>query len=832
MIYPENFELKIGMDRIREIAKGFCLYDPGREEIDRLYFSSDPELIQSRLRVVEEFRQILISEAEFPLENFIDFSPGLTKARVPGRFLEEFELVSLKKGLESVRAILNFLNRDEKNNYPGLKALASEVKFFPAVHDRLSQLISKQGTIRDNASPQLASIRSDLRHKEASISKILNKIFEKARRDGIVDEDASISIRNGRAVIPIAASFKRRLQGYVHDESATGRTVYIEPSEAVEANNELRELENLERREVVKILTEFTNFLRPYIDELLLSHLFLARVDSIRARARFSRDLKAFIPRISAKPEIEWNEAKHPLLVYSFRAQNREKDVVPLDLKLDPESRILVISGPNAGGKSVCLQTVGLLQYMFQTGFPVPAMDSSTFGIFDNILLDMGDEQSIEDDLSTYSSHLLNMKSFLKNAEHRSLILIDEFGSGTEPALGAAIAESVLENLNNALVYGVITTHYTNLKHLASSSDGMVNGAMLFDTQLLKPLYRLSMGKPGSSFAFEIARKIGLPEPVLKNAEEKVGQDHVDFDRHLKDIIRDKRYWENKRQHIRVSEKRLDELVEKYDTELKDTDKLRKRILKEATEKAEALLAEANRKIENTIRGIREAEAEKEKTKSLRKELEDFKEQVKAEPVPDNLKKDAEDLQLKLAEVRKRSRQIQPQGKAQTKGRKKALEDEGIRQGDKVRMKGQDTAGEVLKIKGNKIEVAFGSIKTNVTADILEKIPDDEYLRDYRPKPVRPGLADWDVGSRQLRFSPDIDIRGKRADEALRIIMEFIDEAVMVQAHDLRILHGKGNGILRELIRQQLFTIDVVEWFGDEHVERGGAGITLVRLSV
>lgn len=818
------------MAKIREIVSGFCLFEPGRKEIYNLRFSSDPELVEKRLKEVNEFCRIIRSDAEFPIDNFTDITPSLSKARIEGRFLEEFELVNLKKSLDAVRLILLFLKKDDRNNYPALKSLASEVKFFPVVQDRLNQLISKQGTIRDNASPALSDIRNELRRKEGSISKMLYKILEKARRDGIVEEDATLSVRNGRSVIPVPAGFKRRLSGYVHDESATGKTVYIEPAEVVEANNELRDLENREKREIIRILVDFTDFLRPYITELSISHIFLAKIDSIRARARFALDTGAVLPGISGKQELEWIQARHPLLFLSFRSGGREKEIVPLDIKLDQKSRILVISGPNAGGKSVCLQTVGLLQYMFQSGFLVTAEESSVFGIFKSIFLDMGDEQSIEDDLSTYSSHLLNMKAFLKNATRESLILIDEFGSGTEPSLGAAIAESVLESMNISGVFGVITTHYTNLKHFAASAEGCVNGAMLFDIQQIRPLYKLSIGKPGSSFAFEIARKIGLPEEILKIAEGKVGQELVDFDRHLKDIIRDKRYWENKRQRIRTSEKRLDELVQRYDSELSDTDKLRKKIIEEARIEAERMLSEANRKIENTIREIKEAEAEKEKTKRIRNEFNHFRESLTQNDEKKDIRQDAEILKQKIEELRKRKEKRKPKPSLNEKQRLKDLSDKIIRQGDKVLMKGQDVPGEVLHIKGNRAEVAFGTIKTRVDIDSLSKIPEEEYLNKYKPKSRKPELSDWSIGIRKLHFSPDIDVRGKRADEALRTITEFIDEAIMVQSTDLRILHGKGNGILRELIRQHLSALDVVEWYGDEHVERGGAGITLVKL--
>ncbi|MCK4919775.1 MAG: Smr/MutS family protein, partial [Bacteroidales bacterium] len=626
------------------------------------------------------------------------------------------------------------------------------------------------------------------------------------------------------------SSNKRNLHGFIHDESATGKTTYIEPVEIVEANNEIRELEAKEKREVIKILIELTDFIRPYIDELKLNHIFLARIDSIRARAKFALNINAVLPNIRNHAEVEWRNAIHPLLLLSFRELNREKSVIPLDIQLDKKNRILLISGPNAGGKSVCLQTVGLLQYMLQNGFLVPAHESSVFGIFDSVFLDMGDEQSIEDDLSTYSSHLINMKMFSKNADDKSLILIDEFGSGTEPTLGAAISESILDNLNNSGVYGLITTHYTNLKHFASANEGLINGAMLYDTGLMKPLFKLVIGRPGSSFAFEIARKIGLSESILKSAESKIGKEQVDFDKALKDLIRDKKYWENKRSRIRVSEKRLAELVERYDRELGDTEKLRKTIIKEAKDKANSLLNDSNRKIENTIREIREAEAEKEKTKEIRKKLGEFKLEVNKAEKPDEKTVEAENLKKKIQELKQRDRQIQARNPRKKTENKIPLKETPIAEGDSVLMKGQDVPGQVLKITGKKASVAFGHLKTQVKIDQLERISSENFDNNFPHKSRKADLGDWDVSRRRIKFSPDIDVRGKRAEEALQAITDLIDEAIMVQAHDLRVLHGKGNGILRELIRQQLSATDVVEWYRDEHVERGGAGITLIKL--
>ncbi len=827
MIYPNNFEAKIGFDRIRELAKNNCLFEPGRKLIDELNILTDPGKLNLRLDQVEEFRKILTNGIDFPIDHFIDISILLGKARVEGSFLEEYEVFDLRRALESVKAILNFLKNDDRNNYPALKIMAAEVKLFPMVTDQINNILNKNGKIKDNASRDLLNIRRDLLSKQSAISKRLNAILRKAQSEGWVEEDASIAIRNGRPVIPVLATNKRRISGYIHDESGTGKTAYVEPSEIVEANNELRELENAERREIVKILTVFTDFIRPYTEELIVAHSFLGEVDACRARARLAVSLNAIRPSLVADPEILWESALHPLLVLSFREAGKETDVVPLDIELNQKSRILLISGPNAGGKSVCLKTVGLLQYMYQCGFLVPVKESSRFGIFERFFIDIGDEQSIDNDLSTYSSHLVNMKYFLRNANPGTLLLIDEFGTGTEPMIGGAIAESVLENLNQSGSFGVITTHYTNLKHFAASADGVVNGAMLFDTEKIRPVFKLAIGRPGSSFAFEIARKTGLPEEILKNAQDKVGQDHIDFDKHLRDIIRDKKYWENKRDRIRVSEKRLGGLVERYDKELQDSEKLRKRILQDAKLKASEILDGANKQIENTIREIREAEAEKQKTKEARQKLEEFRMKV------DQVDEQKDELQKKLEDLKKREESlISNRPKAVKKPALKEKFDPHIKTGDYVIMNGQETPGQVLKISGKKYSVAFGNIQTSVKADLLTKISHEKYKSIARKVTTVSDLGDWNVGARRLSFRPDIDLRGKRADDALQILAEFIDEAIMVQSRELRILHGKGNGILRELIRQQLKVNKLVSWFGDEHIERGGAGITLVRLDI
>ncbi|MCK5135875.1 MAG: Smr/MutS family protein [Bacteroidales bacterium] len=830
MIYPEQFEVKIGFDRIRELVKSHCLFDPGKELVDQMEFMPHHELIDRELNLVEEFRIICRHEDEFPIQHFIDIREALKKAEVEGTYLLTEEVFGLLKSLDSIRAILHFFKSDDQEKYPALEELCEPVKVFPFVHDRIQKILNKHGKIRDNASSTLHQIRRSQQERQGAVSKKLNQILGKAQREGWVDSEAAPTFRNDRPVIPVMAGSKRKMNGLIHDESATGKTVFIEPAEVVELSNEIRELEYAERREIVHILLEFTDDLRPYILDLLSSQEFLSIIDFLRAKALFAIRIGASRPQLKNEQVFDWRDAKHPLLYLAHKTE--QKEVVPLSFHLAGQNRILLISGPNAGGKSVCLKTIGLLQYMLQCGLLVPCGEESVFGIFAGIFIDIGDEQSIDNDLSTYSSHLLNMKYFIKHAAVDTLILIDEFGTGTEPMLGGAIAESILERLNQSGTCGIITTHYTNLKHYATSSEGIVNGAMLFDNQKMQPLYQLQVGKPGSSFAFEIARKIGLPEEVLGKASEKVGQDHIDFDKHLREIVRDKKYWEGKRQKIRQSEKKLEELMARYERELQESEKQRKVIVREAREKAEAMLSGANRKIEQTIREIKEADAEKEKTREVRKELETFKEHIEVEKG-----KEEQRVEKQLKEIRQRGTEMEArrpdlrQNSKKTFSRKKDdQEDPEIRVGDMVRISGQEIPGEVLEIRGKNCVVVFGMLKTRIKLEKLEKIRAEEAGRLRIRDKSKVELGDWDVGTRRVQFRPDIDLRGKRADEAMEIVVDFIDEAIMVSARELRILHGKGNGILRQLIREYLHSVDLVEWYGDEHVDRGGTGITVVRM--
>jgi DNA mismatch repair protein MutS2 len=698
------------------------------------------------------------------------------------------------------------------------------VKTYPYVLEAIDRIIDRRGVIKDNASSRLREIRAELVGKSIQVSKRLNSILKQAQSDGIVDTDTMASIRNGRGVIPVSAWDKRKIKGLIHDQSASGKTVFIEPEEIVEINNDIVELEYEEKREIVRILTAFADNIRPYIDDLLESNLFLGEIDFIRAKALLGNHLHSIKPVIINKPCISWKRAIHPLLSLTFEKLAGRK-VVPLEIVLDEKDRILLISGPNAGGKSVCLKTVGLLQYMMQCGLTIPVAEGSETGIFKNILIDIGDEQSIDNDLSTYSSHLINMKFFIKNGNEKTLVLIDEFGTGTEPMLGGSIAEAILGELNRRRVFGVLTTHYTNLKHFASLTDGVVNGAMAFDNHLMQPLFQLTIGKPGSSFAFEIARKIGLPEDILAEASEKAGVKNINYDRHLKDIARDKRYWETKRQSIRQQEKRLEELMAEYEKELSGAKTLRKEIITKAKDEAQQLLKESNRMIENTIRQIKESQAEKEKTKDVRQQLEEFKNIVVKEAKP--VKTESEE---KMAVLSSRAKKIKMEPEpAEEKPVSAAVPEKPLKPGDAVRMIDTMAAGEVIAIKDKMVQVETGSLRFFVPVDKIERISKSELKKSLKANQVYrendPGLV-----QRNINFKPEIDIRGVRGEEAINQVRDLIDNALIVQHRNLRILHGKGNGILRQLVRQYLATVDVVKSFRDEHVEFGGSGITVVEM--
>lgn len=812
MIYPESFEEKIGFDRIREMLSEGCLCNLGRREVAGMRFLTDVERIRLELQQTHEFKQLLTFEENFPVDNYFDLTPVLQKIRIEGRFLEVEELFQMKKSLGALKAVVQFFKSEERQHkYPVLVSLIREIPLFPFIYQRIDKIITANGRIKDNASPELANVRSSLKAKENSVSRVMQAVLKRMQGAGLIDADTTVTIRNGRPVLPVVAGNKKKIQGFIHDESATGKTVFIEPAEVVELNNEIRELENAEKREIIKILTVFADDIRPYIEDLKLAYEYLGIIDFLRAKARFAIRINAFKPAMEGKPWVEWFKAVHPLLFIHF--QNINKQVIPLDIILDEKNRILLISGPNAGGKSVCLKTVGLLQYMFQCGMLVPAQDNSVFGIFENIFMDIGDEQSIDNDLSTYSSHLTNLKHFTRNANDKSLVLIDEFGTGTEPLLGGAIAESALQHLNMLKAFGVITTHYTNLKHFASENEGVINGAMMFDNHRMQPLFQLEIGKPGSSFAFEIARKIGLSEEILKNASELIGQEHIDFDKHLKDILRDKRYWENKRYKVRQSEKKLESVMQRYQQQLEEVNKEKKEILRQARDEAARMLADVNKRIENTIREIKESQADKEKTLIARHKLERLKEEVSRR------EQSQDKVDQKLNKI-KRQKKEQP--------KKFLVKPEPLEIGNLVRMKNQDVVGEIIEKDNDEFLVAFGQMVTRLKKDKLEKVSNHQQKKASKNKK---NLGNWDVGRRKLTFRPEIDVRGIRTDEAIQKVSELIDEAVVVNANELRILHGKGNGILRQMIREYLATVDVVGSYADAHIEMGGAGITVVNLS-
>ena len=815
MIYPATFEQKIGFDRLREQVAGRCTMRAARERLAAEGFSTSAREIELRLSLADEMRLLLDMEHDFPGGEYPDVDYIVAKLRVEGSFLDVEEVVTLRRALAAIGGIVSFiLNREER--YPALYARTRGVAAFPEIVQRIDGILDRFGNVKDNASPALQEIRRSIREREGQAAKRLQAVLASAKGAGIVDADAQISIREGKAVIPVSAANKRKLSGFIHDESATGKTFYVEPVEVVEINNELRELEYAERREIVRILTEFTEAIRPDAGLIADSGDYLAEIDMLRAKGRWASENGCVKPILSTDDRLVLKNARHPLLQQTLRAAGRE--IVPLDLQLDRRKHILVISGPNAGGKSVCLKTTGIVQYMFQCGFPVPASEVSELPVFTSIFIDIGDEQSIDNDLSTYSSHLLNMKHMLAGASGRTLVLIDEFGSGTE---------AILERLLDKGCYGVITTHYANIKYYASSVEGIANGAMMFDVQNIRPLFRLETGKPGSSFAVEIARKIGLPEDIIRAASEKAGSDHINIEKQLREIARDKHYWEQKRDRIRLTDRKVEELEQNYAEQLAKIRAERQEILKKAKQEAQQLIADANRQIENTIKTIRETQAEKELTRLARRELDDFREVVeKADSAEKEASVAREIERIERRRQRRAERKAQPDAKAPDA----APEPEKPREvvvGSKVRMTGQDMVGVVQSVKGKRAQVAFGQILTTVDKSLLTVVSNNEYREATRPVAART-VVSVDISSRKLNFKDHIDVRGMRASEALDEVRNFIDDALMVGVGTVSILHGKGTGALKEEIRRYLRTVPEIASAADEHADRGGAGITIV----
>lgn len=839
MIYPSNFENKIQFSEIRSLLKGYCLCQLGKDKVDEMAFSGDVAVINTMLRQTREFRRLQEESDDFPLQFFFDMRESVKRIRLEGTHLEENEIFDLRRSLETIAAIVRFLDRGSDEgvyDYPTLHELTEGVLTFPEILRRIDQILDKYGKVKDSASPALADIRMQLHKAEGSVSRTLYSILRAAQSEGLVDKDVTPTVRDGRLVVPIAPGLKRKIKGIVHDESSTGKTVFVEPTEVVEANNRIRELEAEERREVVRILVDFTKLVRPYVNEIIYAYLLLADIDFIRARAEFAALVGGIEPEVQAAPVIDWISSRHPLLWLALKKQ--DKPVVPLDITLTRDRHILIISGPNAGGKSVCLKTVGLLQYMLQCGLSVPMSERSTVGVFKNLMIDIGDEQSIENDLSTYSSHLLNMKNMMRQANDGTLLLIDEFGTGTEPQIGGAMAEAVLNQFVKKQAWGVITTHYQNLKHYADSHDGIANGAMLYDRHEMRPLFQLAIGQPGSSFAIEIARKTGIPEEVIKEASEMVGSDYIQSDKYLQDIVRDKRYWENKRQNVHQREKELERTVARYEKEIADLEQSRKDILRKAKEQAEELLKESNKKIENAIREIRESQAEKEETKRIREELNEFKagvSEIDAKANDDLIAKKIRQIQERKERHKKhKDEKAERERQAAAKLREaasKAAKKEGrnLEVGDSVKIKGLSTVGKIESMDGKNATVIFGGMRTKMPASRLEYVD----MAEAKKEDVAPVFnvsreTRETIDNRKLNFHQDLDVRGMRGDEALNAVMYFIDDACLVGMSRVRILHGKGNGILRQLIRKYLATVPSVTSFRDEHVQFGGAGITVV----
>lgn len=879
MIYPNNFEHKISFNEVRELLKSHCQSNMGRERVDQITFLTRAEDINKQQLHTQEFIRLMETEEEVPQMDFFDLRESIHRIRIGGTYLEESQMWDLKRSLDTLHSFIAIIRRGERKEgygqhdevqkaekagrydgslYPTLSELSDGVFTFHNVTRRIEQILDKYGKVKDEASPELSRLRHELRRAEGSVGRALQKILSTVKAEGLVEQDVNPTFRDGRLVIPVSPTLKRRIKGIVHDESATGKTVFIEPTEVVEANNMIRELEADERREVIRILQDFTNMIRPNTPELLRAWQFLADLEFTRAKALLNQQISGITPRVESRPLIDWTLAQHPLLALNLKAHGRK--VVPLDIALGTrkslgrEQRILIISGPNAGGKSVCLKTVALLQYMMQCGLPVPMGENSKCGVFQSLFIDIGDEQSIDDDLSTYSSHLLNMKNMMRSCSPQSLLLIDEFGGGTEPAIGGAMAEAILSRYHQKGTFGVITTHYQNLKHFADGHEGVVNAAMLYDRHQMQPLFQLQIGNPGSSFAVEIARKIGIPEDVIAEASQIVGQDYIDADKYLQDIVRDKRYWEGKRQNIHQQEKQMQQTIARYEDEVTDLHGQRRDILKKAREEAQQIIADANARIEATIKEIKEAQAEKERTREARQDLQEFRDALADETMM-NGNNDVEAIEKKMRQIEERRKRKADRKAKKANDTAKAesaqqassasspsqnmraaesnvsdMQGVALEVGSFCRIKGQTSVGKLESIDGKRATVVFGSMRTIV--DIKRLLPAAQpkeesimQVATYLSKETRD-----DMHQRKLNFHQDIDVRGMRGDEALQAVSYYIDDAILVGASRVRILHGTGNGILRTLIRQYLKTIPSITSARDEHVQFGGAGITVVEL--
>ncbi len=842
--FDARLEQKLGFDRIRKAVADRCVTEYAVAKTMEETFSNDAKVIRERLQMTDEMRLILMFEESFPTSGYIDCLGFLKLLETPSSYINLVSLRKLRTMLETVRKVTNFFSSVKDGIYPALKKMSAPVMAFPEVQHRIDLILDRYGEVKDTASEELSVIRKSLKDTEGVISRRVNAILRKMQEEGVADKDASVSVRDGKLLIPVPAVNKKKVPGFIYDESASGKTSFIEPAEIVELDNRIKELRFAENREILRILTVFTDFLRPYVPDLLQTAGYMGEIDFLMAKANVALDMIAGMPIISDTGEMNIRKARHPLLEKALRRE--KKEIVPLTVTLTDRKRILMISGPNAGGKSVCLKTVGLLQYMFQWGMLIPTSETSEMLVFDRIMVDIGDDQSIDNDLSTYSSFLANMREIVLNADDRTLVLIDEFGSGTEPAAGGAIAEAILAELDGRGVYGVITTHYTNLKLYASGADThVVNGAMMFDVRNIAPLFRLEMGLPGNSFAFELARKMGLPENIVKDAESRAGDEFVGIERNLRRIARNRKALDEKLERIRNTDRTLESITDKYQKELLEIRKRKKEILEEATKEAREIVAGANRQVENTIKTIREAQAEKEITKEARKELQSFVSALTQKKEQEQKEKD-DYIERKIRQIdarkeRERQRKLQradektrKEMEAQAEEQKKLEEfrNAPLKPGEKVRIKSNGMVGEIAKVSSKAIVVNIGNISSKLTPDKVERITSNEYrdaVKTVAPK-VSSVHIDSSITERKLNFSPELDVRGERLNDAIEKVTRYIDDAVMLGIPGVRIIHGKGTGVLRDEIQKLLRTMPGVEKVADEHIQFGGTGVTVVTL--
>lgn len=799
MIYPKDFEDKLGFDQIKEQVKELCVSPLGEKNVDKIRFTAKKDLIHTLTNQVKEFKDILSYEGGFPSQDYYDLTEELRRIKIPGTFISIEKLQELKLSLKTINAIYSFFANRKEGQYPALGELSENLHFEKHIISEIEKIIDEKGEIRNDASAGLAKLRNDIEKKRRSVDSTLQKTLQNAKKQGWAKEEVSPTLRNGRSVIPVPNTHKRQVKGFIHDESSTGQTVYIEPTEVFELNNEIRELQNAEYREIVRIMTAFSDKLREDIETYLSLYHFLGIFDFILAKARYAIKINATKPKIEDEPYIYLEEAYHPLLYLSHTKNN--KPVVPLNLKLDHKERILVITGPNAGGKSVCLKTVGLIQFMFQCGLLIPANENTILGIFSDIFVNIGDEQSLENDLSTYSSHLNHLNQFVRKMRSSSLFLIDELGTGTEPQIGGAIAEAVLEDLNSKKAFGVVTTHYAILKKAADENEGMVNGAMLFDTKKMQPTFILKTGKPGSSFAFEIAEKIGLPKSILNRAEKKTDKTQVNFEKQLQELETEKREVEKKKKEFKVADDFLSEMIEKYERLNQELESSKKEQVKKARQEAKDIVASANKLIENTIREIKEVGAEKQKTRQIRKE---FTEQ---------------------------SKKLVPEEKpvAAKKPKKTTEKEKPLKKGDYVKIKGQDAVGEITDLSKKQVTIAFDAFNFTTEREQVERAEKPQKKRSSQKQHRHSQIMD-DINKKASQFNTTLDVRGKKAEEVAKITKEYIYDAILLSISEVEIIHGKGEGVLRSVVRDTLNEIKEVKSYNDRHADYGGHGVTIVKL--